>query len=73
MLDFHRRVPLCMKCFYPYTMNFDLQMSKGRVDIFVLIIHFLKHQLEPYHVIICLFETINTYGVAMALQVNQTL
>jgi hypothetical protein len=53
--------------------SFDLWMSKGRVDTFVLIIHFLNHNWGPNHVVIDLFETIKIYGVAMAIQVNEVL
>jgi len=48
-------------------------MSRGRVDTFVLVVHFLHHNWEPGHVIIGLFEIIETFGVAMAIQVNEVL
>jgi hypothetical protein len=48
-------------------------MSKGGLDIFVLIVHFLNHNWEPNHVTIWLFETTNTYGAIMAIQVNEVL
>jgi hypothetical protein len=47
-------------------------MSKG-VDTFELIAHFLNHNLEPSHITIGLFETINTSKAAMAIQVNEVL
>jgi len=53
--------------------SFDLWMSRGRVDTFVLIIHFLNHNWGPSHVVIDLFETTKIYGVAMAIQVNEVL
>jgi len=52
--------------------SFDLWMSRG-VDIFVLIIHLLDHNWESSHVIISLFETTKTSGIAMAIQVNEVL
>ncbi len=53
-------------------MSFDLWMSRRGIDNFVLIVHFLNHNWEPCHVTIGLFEIAisNTYGAAMALQVN---
>jgi hypothetical protein len=53
--------------------NFDLWMSKGGVDTFVLTIHFLNHNWEPGHKIIGLFETTNTFGAIMAIQMNEVL
>jgi hypothetical protein len=47
-------------------------MSKG-VDTFELIVHFLNHNLEPSHITIGLFETINKSRAAMATQVNEVL
>jgi len=51
-------------------MNFDLWMSKGGIDTFVLIVHFLNNKWEPCHVTVGFFETIETIGNALALQVN---
>jgi hypothetical protein len=48
-------------------------MSKGGLDIFVLIIHFLNHNWELDHVTIRLLETAYTYGATMAIQVNEML
>jgi hypothetical protein len=47
--------------------SFDLWMSQGGVDIFVLIFHFLNDKWEPCHVTIGFFETTNTFGSSMAL------
>ncbi len=56
-----------------YIVNIDLWMSKGGVETFVLIVHFLNHNWEPSHITIGLFETANTFGDAMAIQVNEVL
>lgn len=55
-------------------MNFDLWMSRAKVNKFVLIVHFLNEKWEPCHVItIRFFEMTNTFGSAMTLQVNELL
>jgi hypothetical protein len=55
-------------------MNFDLWMSRTKVNKFVLIMHFLNDKWEPCHVItISFFEITNTSGSTMALQVNELL
>jgi hypothetical protein len=51
-------------------MNFDLWMSKGGIDTFVLIVHFLNNKWESCHVTMGFFEIIETIGNALALQVN---
>jgi hypothetical protein len=43
-----------------YTVSFDLWMSRGGVDTFVLIVHFLNHNWELVHVIIGSFEIVET-------------
>ncbi len=48
-------------------------MSKGNVNTFVLIMHFLNNKREPYHITIEFFEIINTLESAMALQMNIVL
>jgi hypothetical protein len=47
-------------------------MSRG-VDTFVLIIRLLNHNWELGHVTISLFDTMETIGAAMAIQVNEVL
>jgi len=44
-----------------------------KVDTFVLIVHFLNDKWEPCHVTIGFFETKNTFGNAMAMQINDVL
>ncbi len=39
-----------------YISSFDLWMSQGGVDIFVLIFHFLNDKWEPCHVILDFFR-----------------
>jgi hypothetical protein len=39
----------------------------------VFIVHFLNHNWEPHNVTIGLFETIDTYGATMVIQVNEVL
>jgi hypothetical protein len=48
-------------------------MSRGRVDTFVLVVHFLNHNWELGHVTIGFFEIIETFGAAMAIQMNEVL
>jgi hypothetical protein len=48
-------------------------MSKGGVNTFVLIVHFLNGKWEPCHVTIIFFEIADTFGSAMALQMNDVL
>jgi hypothetical protein len=47
------------------TISFDLWMSKGAHDIFVLVIHFLGSHWQPKYVIIGLFEAIENIGQAL--------
>jgi len=54
-------------------MNFDLWVPRGGVHTFILIVHFLNHNWELGHVIISLFEIVETFGVAMAIQMNEVL
>jgi hypothetical protein len=42
------------------TTNFDLWMSKGAHDVFILIIIFLGFDWKPKHVILVLFEAVET-------------
>jgi hypothetical protein len=37
----------------------------------VLIVHFFNHNWELGHITIGLFETTNTFGVPMAIQMNE--
>ncbi len=46
---------------------FNLWMSRGGVDIFVLIVHFLNDKWEPCHVTIGFFYITNTSRSAMVL------
>ncbi len=54
-------------------MSFDLWMFKGRINVFVLIVHVLNYSWEPCHATIKLFEIVDIFKHAMALQVNQIL
>jgi hypothetical protein len=49
------------------TISFDLWLSRGGIDTFVLIVHFLNKKWEPYPVTMGFFETIETIGNALAL------
>ncbi len=53
--------------------SFDLWMSRGSVDTFVFIVHFLNDKWEPCHVTIEFFEIVDTSKSAMTLQVNNVL
>jgi len=46
--------------------SFDLWMSKGAHDVFILIIIFLRFDWKPKHVIFDLFEVAETIGQALA-------
>jgi hypothetical protein len=48
-------------------------MSKGGVNTFVFIVHFLNDQWESCYITIGFFETLNTFGPTMAIQVNDML
>jgi hypothetical protein len=48
-------------------------MSKGGVDTFVFVVHFLNDKWEPCHVTINFFETTHTSRNAMAMHVNNVL
>jgi hypothetical protein len=43
------------------------------MDTFVMTVHFLNDKWEPYHITIDFFEIVDTFGNAMALQVNDVL
>jgi hypothetical protein len=55
------------------TCTFDLWMSKGVHDVFVIVVNFLSNKWEAKHVIIELFEVSNTSGVAMAPRLQQLM
>jgi len=46
--------------------SFDLLMSKGGVDTFVLVINYLNESWMPQHVTISLFEVHETTRLSMA-------
>ncbi len=48
-------------------------MSKTRFDMFVLVINFINDDWVPYHVIIRLFEILNTFGTTLAEQMKYLL
>jgi hypothetical protein len=50
------------------TYTFDLWMSKGTRDVFVVVVIFISKDWEARHVTIKLFEILNTSDVAMALK-----
>jgi len=43
--------------------NFDLWMSKGAHDVFVLVMNFLGFDWKPKHVTFGLFELLDAYGL----------
>jgi len=45
-------------------------MSREGIDTFIFIVHFLNDKWECCHVIVRFFETINTFGNVMAIQMN---
>jgi len=50
--------------------SFDLWMSRGGVDTFVLIAHFLNDTWKSYHISLGFQKIIDTFGNPMVLQVN---
>jgi hypothetical protein len=57
-------LPKLIDCIY-VTISFDLWMSKGAHDIFILVINFLGSHWQPKYVIIGLFEVIENIGQAL--------
>jgi len=53
--------------------NFDLWMSRGSVDTFVLVINFLNEAWVLMHVTIELFEVHETFEQSMAIQLHSLL
>jgi hypothetical protein len=62
-------VASCNTC----TMSFDLWMSQGGVDIFVLIVHFSNDKWELCHVTMGFFKTVETTKGVLVLQMNDLL
>ncbi len=48
-------------------------MSRGGVHTYVFIMRFWSDKWEPCHIIVRAFETIYTFGSAMALQMIKLL
>jgi hypothetical protein len=48
------------------TTNFELWMSKGAHDVFILVIYFLGSNWKPKHVTLGFFETVKTTREALA-------
>jgi hypothetical protein len=48
------------------TCTFDLWMSKGVHDVFVVVVNFLSNKWEANHTTIGLFEVFDTSGATMA-------
>ncbi|KAJ7538060.1 hypothetical protein O6H91_11G033100 [Diphasiastrum complanatum] len=65
-------LPLLASC-VTATASFDLWMSRGEIDTFALVINFLNDSWVPCHVTVGLFETPDTSGAAMALQLKELL
>jgi hypothetical protein len=55
------------------TYTFDLWMSKGVHDVFVVVVNFLSSKWEAKHITIGLFEVSNTSGATMAPRLQQLL
>jgi hypothetical protein len=49
------------------TVMFNLWMSKIGIDTFALVINFIDNDRVPCHVIIGMFETPNTFTIALAV------
>ncbi len=52
------------------TCIFDLWMSKGAHDVFVMVVNFLSISSKPKHVMIGLFEANDTNGATMAMKLK---
>ncbi len=55
------------------TCTFDLWMSKGARDVFIVVVNFISSDWEAKHVTIGLLEVLNTNGVAMAPKLQELL
>jgi len=58
-------VPTLVKCYFAIA-SFDFWMFMGAYDVFALVINFLSSDWLPKHVIIGLFEAIETTRQTMA-------
>jgi hypothetical protein len=59
-------VHLALANYISTTCTFDLWMSKGAHDVFVIVINFMSSKWELKYVTIKLIEMSNTSGAAMA-------
>jgi len=59
-------VHLALANYISTTCTFDLWMSKGAHDVFVIVINFMSSKWELKYVTIKLIEMSNTNGAAMA-------
>jgi hypothetical protein len=50
------------------TSTFDLQMSKIGFDTFAFVINFIDDDWVPYHVIVGLFDTPNTFEITTLVE-----
>jgi hypothetical protein len=55
------------------TYTFDLWMSKGAHDVFVVVVNFISSDWELNHVTIGLFEVMDTSGASMAPKLQKLL
>jgi len=55
------------------TCTFDPWMLKGMHDIFAVVVSFISNNWEAKHVIIGLFEMIDTCGITMAPKLQELL
>jgi hypothetical protein len=58
----HLAVANCISTTY----TFDLWMSKGAHDVFVIVVNFISSKWEAKHITIKLFEVSNSSDVTMA-------
>jgi len=47
--------------------TFDLWMSQGGFDMFILVMNYINKMWEPCHVTVTIFEVHETLGVAMVI------
>jgi hypothetical protein len=56
-----------------FSTSFDMWMSKGGIDTFILFINYLTKAQEPMHTTIGLFEVNETICLCMARQLQSLL
>lgn len=53
------------------TTTFDLWVSWVGFDIFALVVNYINKNWQPYHIIMGVFEVVETMRVVMAMQLKE--